>query len=69
LQGDHKPIPLMRTEFNESAGQFAPDGHLIAYTSDESGGDEPSGRSTASAVSAGGATPHVNWRCTMAIRC
>ena len=40
LQGDHKPIPLMRAEFNEGAGQFAPDGHLIAYTSDESGSEE-----------------------------
>jgi eukaryotic-like serine/threonine-protein kinase len=40
LQGDHNPIPLMRTEFNEGAGQFAPDGHLIAYTSDESGSEE-----------------------------
>ena len=40
LNGDHKPIPLLRTEFNESSGQFSPDGHWIAYTSDESGGDE-----------------------------
>jgi eukaryotic-like serine/threonine-protein kinase len=40
LQGDHEPIPFLRTEFNESDGQFAPDGHLIAYTSDESGSDE-----------------------------
>jgi eukaryotic-like serine/threonine-protein kinase len=40
LQGDHNPIPFLRTEFNESSGQFAPDGHWIAYTSDESGVDE-----------------------------
>jgi serine/threonine protein kinase len=40
LQGDHKPIPLLRTEFNERSGQFSPDGHSVAYTSDESGGDE-----------------------------
>lgn len=40
LQGDHKPIPFLRTEFNESSGQFAPVGHWIAYTSDESGSDE-----------------------------
>jgi eukaryotic-like serine/threonine-protein kinase len=40
LNGDHKPIPFLRTEFNESSGQFSPDGHWIAYTSDESGGDE-----------------------------
>jgi hypothetical protein len=40
LNGDHKPIPFLRTEFNESSGQFSPDGHWIAYTSDESGDDE-----------------------------
>ena len=40
LQGDHKPIPFLRTEFNESSGQFSPNGHWIAYISDESGSDE-----------------------------
>ena len=40
LQGDRKPIPFLRTEFNERSGQFSPDGHWIAYTSDESGSDE-----------------------------
>ncbi len=40
MNGDHKPIPFLRTEFNESSGQLSPDGHWIAYTSDESGGDE-----------------------------
>jgi Tol biopolymer transport system component len=40
LNGDQKPIPFLHTEFNESSGQFSPDGHWIAYTSDESGGDE-----------------------------
>ena len=40
LQGDRKPIPFLRTEFNESSGQFSPDGHWVGYTSDESGRDE-----------------------------
>jgi eukaryotic-like serine/threonine-protein kinase len=40
LQGDRKPIPFLRTAFNESSGQFAPDGHWVAYTSDESGREE-----------------------------
>src|SRR3984885_3851294 len=40
LQGDGNPIPFLRTGFNESSGQFSPDGHWIAYTSDESGNDE-----------------------------
>jgi len=40
LQSDRRPSPLLRTKFNESSGQFSPDGHWIAYTSDESGRDE-----------------------------
>jgi hypothetical protein len=31
-----KSNPFQRTEFNESEGQFSPDGKWIAYTSDES---------------------------------
>jgi eukaryotic-like serine/threonine-protein kinase len=40
LNGDRKPVPFLRTEFNERSGQFSPDGQWIAYTSDESGRDE-----------------------------
>jgi eukaryotic-like serine/threonine-protein kinase len=40
LEGDKKPFPIARTEFNEHDGQFSPDGHFIAYVSDESGRDE-----------------------------
>ncbi len=40
MQGDRKPTPFLRTEFNERSGQFSPDGHWIAYISDESGSDE-----------------------------
>jgi len=40
LQGDRKPTPFQHTEFNESSGQFSPDGRWIAYISDESGTDE-----------------------------
>ena len=36
--GDHnKPMPFLQTEFDESEGRFSPDGHWVAYTSDESG--------------------------------
>jgi Tol biopolymer transport system component len=31
------PFPFLRTEFNESQGQFSPDSRWIAYASDESG--------------------------------
>jgi Tol biopolymer transport system component len=36
LEGDRKPWPFLRTEFNERDGQFSPDGHWVAYISDES---------------------------------
>jgi Tol biopolymer transport system component len=38
--GEHgalKPYPFMRTEFNEQSPEFSPDGHWIAYRSNESG--------------------------------
>jgi serine/threonine protein kinase len=37
LFGDRKPFPILRTEFNESQGQFSPDGKWMAYVSDLSG--------------------------------
>lgn len=40
LTGDRKPVPVLQTEFFEGAGKFSPDGHWIAYVSDESGRGE-----------------------------
>ena len=37
LSAQAKPIPFLRTTFNEGQGQVAPNGRWIAYTSDESG--------------------------------
>lgn len=37
LENDKKPVPFLRTEFNETQARFSPDGHWVAYTSDESG--------------------------------
>jgi len=34
---DHKAEPFLRTPANEGAPQFSPDGHWLAYASDESG--------------------------------
>jgi Tol biopolymer transport system component len=34
--GERKPFPFGQTPFNETAGQFSPDGRWIAYQSDES---------------------------------
>jgi serine/threonine-protein kinase len=36
----HKAEPFLRTQFNEAAPQFSPDGHWLAYISDESGRKE-----------------------------
>ncbi len=35
-----KPEPYLNSEFNETEGQFSPNGHWIAYVSDESGRTE-----------------------------
>jgi serine/threonine-protein kinase len=37
MEGDRKPRVFLQTPFAESSGQFSPDGHWIAYASDESG--------------------------------
>ncbi len=37
LEGDRKPIALASSSANEDQGQFSPDGHWVAYTSNESG--------------------------------
>ncbi len=35
--GDRKPVPFLRTRFNEASPRFSPDGNWLVYTSDESG--------------------------------
>ena len=40
LQGERKPRPFLQTQFQEAAAVFSPDGHWLAYTSDESGRPE-----------------------------
>jgi serine/threonine protein kinase len=39
-EGDRKPVPIVRTPFDESHGQFSPDGRWLAYSSYESGREE-----------------------------
>ena len=36
MAGDRKPVPVMHTPFDETAGQFSPDGRWVAYQSNES---------------------------------
>jgi serine/threonine protein kinase/Tol biopolymer transport system component len=38
--GDHKAQPFVQTPFTETAPVFSPDGHWLAYVSDESGRSE-----------------------------
>jgi len=40
LDGDRKPTPLLQSPFNEDDGRFSPDGHFLAYDSNESGKTE-----------------------------
>jgi len=40
MSGDKKPVPLLRTPFNESQGRISANGQWISYVSDESGTPE-----------------------------
>lgn len=37
---ERKPLPFVRTEFYEGYGRFSPDGHWVAYQSNQSGKQE-----------------------------
>ena len=37
MDGERKPVPFLRTEFDERDGKFSPDGHWVAYESNEAG--------------------------------
>jgi len=66
LFGDGKSYPFAQSEFDEEQGHFSPDGHWIAYTSNESGRYEvyvqtfPQSGGKWLVSSGGGAQPH--WR-------
>jgi serine/threonine protein kinase len=63
---ERKPVPFLRSEFNEFSGQLSPDDHWMAYTSDESGQREvyvrpfPAGEGRWKISLAGGEQPR--WR-------
>jgi Tol biopolymer transport system component len=66
LFGDGKPYPFLQTDFSEAQGFFSPDGHWLAYISNESGRNEvyvqtfPQSGGKWLISSGGGAQPH--WR-------
>jgi serine/threonine protein kinase/Tol biopolymer transport system component len=59
---DHKPFPVVRSDFNEAIARFSPDARWVAYESNESGRDEiyvrpfdpPAGSSPSGATSISG---------------
>jgi Tol biopolymer transport system component len=61
--GDHKPFPYLQTPFNEDNAMFSPDGHWMAYDSDQSGSFEvylspfPAGGSKWQVSQGGGVQP------------
>ena len=40
MRGDHRPEIVVQTRFEEAYPDFSPDGHWLAYASDESGHSE-----------------------------
>jgi Tol biopolymer transport system component len=75
LDGDRKPFPFARTSYVEVGARLSPDGHWIAYRSNESGRDEiyvkafipkPDAGSSAAAgkwmISRNGGAGMVHWR-------
>jgi Tol biopolymer transport system component len=62
LQGDRKPVYLLKTNFNEFDGRFSPDMRWIAYVSDESGGNEIYVRGFAQAAGGGSFELSGEWQ-------
>lgn len=66
LDGDKKPFPVLQSAFDEMDAQFSPDGHWIAYESNQSGRSEifvrpfPQSRGQWQVSTAGGTQPR--WR-------
>jgi serine/threonine protein kinase/Tol biopolymer transport system component len=66
LDGDKKPFPILQSAFDEMDAQFSPDGHWIAYESNQSGRSEifvrpfPQSRGQWQVSTAGGTQPR--WR-------
>jgi eukaryotic-like serine/threonine-protein kinase len=67
LEGERKPRPFLRTQFEETEARFSPDGKWVAYVSNESGRNEVyvrpfegSGEKWQISTSSGGLSPR--WR-------
>jgi Tol biopolymer transport system component len=67
MTGERKPIIVANTPFNETGGRFSPDGHWVAFQSNESGRFEvnvapfpPTGATPFQVSRDGGTMPHWN---------
>ena len=66
MDGDRRAVPFLQTQYSESQATFSPDGHWVAYTSNESGSAEvyvrafPDGGARRQVSVRGGAQPR--WR-------
>jgi eukaryotic-like serine/threonine-protein kinase len=66
MDGEHKVLPLVKTQFNEMWATFSPDGKYIAYQSNDSGHYEiyvqefPDARNKVQVSTSGGVEPY--WR-------
>jgi serine/threonine protein kinase/Tol biopolymer transport system component len=58
LQGERKPVPLIKTQFSERHAQVSPDGRWLAYSSDETGERQIFIRSFTAATGQVGAERH-----------
>jgi eukaryotic-like serine/threonine-protein kinase len=68
LDGDRKPVPFLRTEFDEREGSFSPDGRWVAYTSRESGRFEVYVRPFSPPGAAGSSSAGGKWQISKAGR-
>lgn len=66
LDGDRKPVPFLRTEFDEREGSFSPDGRWVAYVSRESGRFEVYVRPFSPPGAAGSSSAGGKWQISKA---
>ncbi|MBI3694480.1 MAG: PD40 domain-containing protein, partial [Acidobacteria bacterium] len=64
--GARKPVPFLQTEFIETQGQFSPDGHWVAYASNESGRYEVYVRPFSDAAAGAPSGPTGKWKVSLA---
>ena len=62
LERDRKPMPFLRTDFNEFDGHFSPDGRWVAYASDEYGSSDIYVRGFSPANEAASSGTGSKWR-------